>query len=325
MKPNPFVRYTAAFSAKWDGLSPTLQDEIRAELDKGFPPVVAVQTVFERHNLKQKLGEWISEGCVSAAQAGGVSFASDLTGRYFFLEKSFDMTGVSLSQRVTQLKFQENVVSTIQANLASQGRFNTLVTDLSQYTTEETLPKGLLELERQARRVMSGDVEAFDEFQTTLSHERSVALSALEDGNETVLKRSYARLVDAAEKLNDKGLDAAVEEAIDQKARSAAFRIAHTEMARAYGMAVKTDAKNDPECVGVEWTLSSAENHCDDCEEMDGKVFAVDEVPPYPLHPHCSCHLDKYYGDPENLEDMGGEETDDATIPDELLTNGEEG
>ena len=323
MKPSPFKRYADAFGDKWDALSPRLQTEILAEIDAGNPPVVAVGIVFKRNNIKEKLSDWISDGCIAAAEAGGVKFVSELTGRYYFLEKVFNADGVSLSNRVTSLKLQDDVVSTLQAHIVSQGRFNNLVTNLSEYSTEEPLRKGILELERQARRVMAGDVESFDEFKKTLAREKAVALSAIHDGDETVLQRAYLRVVKAAEKLNVASLDKAVENAIDQKARSAAFRIAQTEMAHAYGLAVKTDAASDPDCTGIEWTLSSAENHCDECEELDGNIYPVDELPEYPAHPHCSCHLDKYYGDEENVTGKS-DNPDDETIPEELLMESED-
>jgi hypothetical protein len=318
VRPSPFKRYADAFGARWDAISPELQQEILADIAAGKPPAIAVKVVFERHGIKEKIADWIAEGCLESAAAGGVKFASDLTGRFYFLNKTFNADSISLSERVTQLKFQDTVVSTLQANLASQDQFSRLVTDLAKYTTEEDLPQGLLELERQARRVMSGDVEAFDEFAATLKKEKAIALSAIHDGDETVLKRSYVKLTKAAESLNEKSLNYAVENAIDQKARSAAFRIAHTEMANAYGLAVRTDAARDTECTGIEWTLSSAENHCDVCDDLDGKVFALGELPEYPAHPHCSCHLDKYYGDESDVENKPGN-SDDETIPEELL------
>ena len=321
---NPFVRMLNTFQDNWEDLAPDLKDEISVELEKDVSPLLAVETVFKRHHLSDKLKQWISEACINAAEKGGVKFASDLTARHFFLNEVFEMDGKSLSSRVTKMAFKDDVVSTIQANLNSGERFGKLVTNLSQYTTEEKLPKGLLELEQQARRVMAGDVEAFTDFQKVLNQERSVAMSAIHDGDETVLKRSYLRLVNAAEKLQEDGLNAAVENAIDQKARSAAFRIAHTETARAYGMGVKTRADMDEDCTGIEWDLSSAENHCEICEDLDGQVFPVDELPEYPAHPHCSCVLSLYYGNKSELSDTDKYETDDTTIPEEMLVDDEE-
>ncbi len=322
-KPNPFSRVLNTFLSKWDDLSPDLKAEISVELDAGVAPFVAVSEVFKRHGLREKLKEWIADSCLGAAEKGGCTFTSNITGRYFFLEKSFSPDGITLSERVTQLKFQDDVVSTIQANLHNGERFGKLVNNISQYSTEESLPKGLLELEKSARKVIAGDTSEFQVFKKILAEEKSKALRALQDGNETVLKRSYVRLIKAAEKLNAEGLNKAVENAIDQKAKSAAFRIAHTETARAYGTAVKTQAKNDPDCTGIEWNLSSSEGHCEDCEDLDGQIFPIDKLPEYPAHPHCSCNLTLYYGDESQLSDERYE-TDDTTIPTELLVNDEE-
>jgi SPP1 gp7 family putative phage head morphogenesis protein len=306
------------FQDNWNDLSDNLKEQISMELDNGLTPFQAVSKVFKRNGLRDKLKLWISDACVAAAEKGGVQFASNLVGRNFFLSKSFAPDGVTLSSRVTRLEFQDDVVSTIQANLKAQEQFGRLVSKISQYSTEEDLPKGLRELESQARKVMAGDVGAFNDFNKVLKHEKAVALRAIDDGNETPLKRSYLRLTKAAEKLNEDGLNAAVENAVEQKARSAAFRIADTEVARAYGSAVRTKADRDPECTGIQWSISSSERVCEDCEDLDGKVFAKDDLPEYPFHPHCQCILDLYYGDTSDLEDHDLD-TDDSTIPDELL------
>lgn len=324
MKPNPFSRVLNKFMSNWDDLSPSLKTEISAQLETGATPYEAVAIVFKKHDLREKLAKWIADACIGGAEKGGVSFTSNLTGRNYFLGKVFEKDGVNLSARVTKLKFQDDVVSTIHANLVNGGRFDKLVKEISSYTTEETLPKGLVELERSARRVIAGNTSEFKDFQKTLAREKAAALRAMDDGNETVLKRSYMRLVKAAENLKADGLDKAVENAIDQKAKSAAFRIAHTETARAYGIGVRTAASNDEDCTGIEWTLSGAENHCDDCEELDGEIFPVDQLPEYPAHPHCSCILSLYYGPEDMLSEKDVGDTDDETIPDELLVNDEE-
>jgi SPP1 gp7 family putative phage head morphogenesis protein len=323
MKPNPFSRVLNKFMSNWDDLSPDLKVEISAQLDRGVAPYEAVSVVFKKHGLREKLKDWIADACIGGAEKGGVTFTSNLVGRNYFLEKSFDKDGLSLSARVTKLKFQDDVASTIHSNLVNQDRFDKLVKEISQYTTKEDLPKGLIELERSARRVIAGNTEEFQEFKKILSREKAAALRALDDGNETALKRSYVRLTKAAEKLDADGLDKAVEYAIDQKAKSAAFRIAHTETARAYGMATKTMAANDEMCTGIEWTLSSAENHCDDCDDLDGEIFPIDGLPEYPAHPHCSCILTPFYGPEDQVSDPD-EEPDDSTIPVELLANDED-
>jgi hypothetical protein len=324
MKPSPFARVMNVFNSSWEDLAPDLQSEILALVERGVSPVKAVQSVFKSHNLVDKLKLWISTACVDAAENGGVKFVSDLVGRNFFLNKAFQPDGVSLSKRVTKMAFQKDVVSEIQSNLDNEERFGTLVTNLAEYTTEEELPQGLLELERMARKVMAGDVEAFDDFNKVLKREKATALRAIKSGDETPLKRSYLRITKAADRLNEAGLDSAVDRAINQKARAAAYRIAHTETARAYGAAVRTEANNDEDCVGIMWDLSSGEGHCEECEELDQQIFPVDELPEYPAHPHCSCNLSKFYGDKSELTTKDFGDTDDSTIPNDLLLDTED-
>jgi hypothetical protein len=320
-KKNPYARALNTYQSNWNDIEPDLRDEISAELAKGATAIVAVEIVFERHGLSDKLKQWISEACVSAAEKGGVTFTSNLTGRHFFLNKVFAPDGVNLSERVTKLAFQDDVVSTIQANLTSGESFGKLVTQLSKYTTEEDLPKGLLELESMARKVMAGDVESFNAFNKVLNREKSIALRAIDDGNETVLKRSYVRLVNAAERLQEDGLNAAVESAIEKKARAAAWRIADYETSHAYGVAVLTDAKNDEDATGIDWDIT--EGACEECEAIaEESPYTVENCPTYPAHPHCHCELRKHYGD--DVESNKGEVGDNETIPDEMLVNEEE-
>jgi hypothetical protein len=142
------------------------------------------------------------------------------------------------------------------------------------------------------------------------------------EGDETVLQRSYMRVVKAAEKLNEKGLNSAIENAIDKKARSNAFRIAHNEAARAYGIGFRTRVKRDEDATGATWELSSGEGHCDECEALDGRNFAIDDLPEYPAHPNCECLLTVFYGDKSELENHD-EDVDDSTLPDDLIQEAE--
>jgi len=41
----------------------------------------------------------------------------------------------------------------------------------------------------------------------------------------------------------------------------------------------------------VEWLAALDERTCDECDDLNGKKFPIDEVPNCPLHPTCRCVL----------------------------------
>lgn len=93
--------------------------------------------------------------------------------------------------------------------------------------------------------------------------------------------------------MNGKGIDdisSDIEEAVDGIGRDRARLLARTETMTAFNSA----AKQQYDRVGVtevEWYTSHLENVCDDCDELDGQRFPIDEAPPCPFHPNCPCIL----------------------------------
>jgi len=318
---NPFTKYTDEFLRRWDDLAPALKDEIWEKIDQGKTPSRAVRSVFEENDLRDKLRDWFSDVQIGAVEVGIKGVVSveknELAMRKWFLNTHFQADDLSLSQRVTRLDLQADVISTIQANFIASNGVTKLASDLSEFTTEEDLRKGIRELETAARKVIAGDTKEFREFQKILKREQRYAESLIEGGNETVLQRAYMRVVKAAAKLNAQGLDKAIENAIDKKARSNAFRLAHNEAARAYGIGARTRA-SATNATGLTWELSSGEGHCNTCEELSGKHYATDDLPEYPAHPNCECNLTPFYGDDSELEDHD-QLVDTMTLPEKFI------
>lgn len=46
-----------------------------------------------------------------------------------------------------------------------------------------------------------------------------------------------------------------------------------------------------------EWSSILDDNTCEDCEALDGEIFASDEVPDFPQHAGCRCDLIPDIGD----------------------------
>lgn len=77
----------------------------------------------------------------------------------------------------------------------------------------------------------------------------------------------------------------------------AARRLARTEITAAAGRATINSSIANPFVNGVQWRLSARHPKIDICDDYarggqngDG-IYAPDQVPPYPPHPHCLCAL----------------------------------
>jgi SPP1 gp7 family putative phage head morphogenesis protein len=77
---------------------------------------------------------------------------------------------------------------------------------------------------------------------------------------------------------------------IEDIGESRARTIARTETMTA----VNTGAMDQYKASGVErveWVGAVDAQSCEDCDELDGKVWDIDEAPVPPLHPNCRCSL----------------------------------
>lgn len=79
-----------------------------------------------------------------------------------------------------------------------------------------------------------------------------------------------------------------------------ALRLARTEMAAAFGEGTVSGAKFSPACEGLKWTLGTTHPRPDICNDyaMGGNgegVYQWYEIPAFPAHPNCICHLVPIY------------------------------
>jgi hypothetical protein len=77
----------------------------------------------------------------------------------------------------------------------------------------------------------------------------------------------------------------------------AARRLSRTEITAAAGRSFLNASLMNPYVEGVKWNLSPSHPKVDICDDNasggpDGNgVYAVEDVPQYPAHPHCLCYL----------------------------------
>ena len=260
----------------------------------------------------------------AAVSAGAASeiYSRDLVAREWFLNHYFPDDPLTLSKRVTALKFQDQVAESIRANMAAGANLRSLADELSDYTTVEDVNKTIREIERMARRVIAGDTEEYAEFQKLVRSARDDALAMIESNQPSKLGKAYARVSDAAESLNEAALDRAIENALEKKALSNAFRIATTEISKAVNVGEFTRASDDEDCLAMELVLSPAGNNCDDCVDLaetdNGAgpgIWPMDQVPATPIHPRCRCRLLPVYKLPEDTDPDFGVDSEDYDGP----------
>jgi SPP1 gp7 family putative phage head morphogenesis protein len=82
--------------------------------------------------------------------------------------------------------------------------------------------------------------------------------------------------------------------------------LARTEIIRAHHIATIQEYRNwgvEGITVKGEWKTAGDDRVCSKCEQLEGKIFTLDEIEPMiPLHPLCRCialpyieELQKYY------------------------------
>jgi SPP1 gp7 family putative phage head morphogenesis protein len=217
----------------------------------------------------------------------------------------------SLSQRITDLDFEDDIIQAIQDNILAGASLSNLVNHLSDYTTNEDLPQYIRSIAVQARQVMNDELEYPDFVQTLMDVKADLLdfIDKSEDkdlesfGMSTELQEAYLKVVNAAENLNDAGLTDAIENAINQKALSNAFRIATTETNRVYNQTVYENAHDDEDVVAFRLQLSQGPNNCDECYDLSLDFYDVDSVPMTPVHPRCRCHIVPVYILPEGIDE----------------------
>lgn len=56
-------------------------------------------------------------------------------------------------------------------------------------------------------------------------------------------------------------------------------------------VAVAVTRRNSRHVDALLWETELDERVCEDCDELEGKVFSPDDVPSCPMHPNCRCRL----------------------------------
>lgn len=224
-----------------------------------------------------------------------------------FLNETWTSDKMTLSKRLhgNNIQMRTTIIDTVTAAMKQAKSFVEMARDLYKgygkggVIKQADLPEYLSKMAIAARKVASGDVLAYKEFQTSLGAAKTQVAKLSGNGAPTkALKAAYTDLIKAAEKLQVKALDKAVNTAVQERSRYYSERISRTEIARAFAEGVVAKTMDDPDVVGYRWTLGSRHPRFDICDfhanadifGMGAGIFPKGKLPDMPAHPHCHCY-----------------------------------
>lgn len=309
-------RQLEAFSKRYGTQGYLMKARIEILMKQGKSPEDAVRQVFREFGVEDWLQVNVAQVIVGTAQdALGKEAASTLSTAAILeaLSNPWDGSGLTLSEKIHGASnvMLNDVIST----LRDQIRRNKTVKDTAQalydgyksghVVREQELPQYLDELTRWTRRSRENlSQEELKDLQRSIRKVRYQADDLVDDrATYNHFRTSLRELMDKLEHGSEKAAQRALQNAIQEKSRYVAERIARTEGARARYDAFIAQAGEDEDVVAYKWKLGSrhpAEDICDMYVNADlyglGKgVFPKDKVIPQPAHPHCLCHYAPVY------------------------------
>ncbi len=309
-------RQLEAFSKRYGTQGYLMKARIEILMKQGKSPEDAVRQVFREFGVEDWLQVNVAKVIVGTAQdALGKEAASALSTAAILeaLSNPWDGSGLTLSEKIHGASnvMLNDVIST----LREQIRRNKTVKDTAQalydgyksghVVREQQLPQYLDELTRWTRRSRENlSQEELKDLQRSIRKVRYQADDLVDDRSTyNHFRTSLRELMDKLEHGSEKAAQRALQNAIQEKSRYVAERIARTEGARARYDAFMAQAGEDEDVVAYKWKLGSrhpAEDICDMYANADlyglGKgVFPKDKVIPQPAHPHCLCHYAPVY------------------------------
>ena len=309
-------RQLEAFSKRYGTQGYLMKARIEILMKQGRSPEDAVRQVFREFGVEDWLQVNVAQVIVGTAQdALGKEAASTLSTAAILeaLSNPWDGSGLTLSEKIHGASnvMLNDVIST----LREQIRRNKTVKDTAQalydgyksghVVREQELPQYLDELTRWTRRSRENlSQEELKDLQRSIRKVRYQADDLVDDRSTyNHFRTSLRELMDKLEHGSEKAAQRALQNAIQEKSRYVAERIARTEGARARYDAFMARNGEDEDVVAYKWKLGSrhpAEDICDMYANADlyglGKgIFPKDKVVPQPAHPHCLCHYAPVY------------------------------
>lgn len=309
-------RQLEAFSKRYGTQGYLMKARIEILMKQGKSPEDAVRQVFREFGVEDWLQVNVAKVIVGTAQdALGKEAASTLSTAAILeaLSNPWDGRGLTLSEKIHGAS--NTMLNDIITTVRKQIHLNKTVKDTAQalydgyksghVVRQQELPKYMDELTRWTRRSRENLSEAeVKDLQRAIRKVKYQADDLVDDrATYNHFRTSLQELMDKLEHGSEKAAQRALQNAIQEKSRYVAERIARTEGARARYDAFIAQAGEDEDVVAYKWKLGSrhpAEDICDMYANADlyglGKgVFPKDKVTAQPAHPHCLCHYAPVY------------------------------
>ena len=291
-KKSDLFKFIDVIDSKYAALSKKLVSSITTGISKGLKPAAAVDAAFKLHNVNAAVKDMIYTELAEVAAAGyGVKTTTKPDKiKSYFIGKTWPGDDLTLSARVNKLNLKTSITNTVKAQFNKNLNLNNLAVSIQeQGLNYGTLPNHLTEL---AGKAGDRDVKKF-----IRKSRRRVEMLSRSGAPNSMLVATYDDVINRVEKGSARQLKKAIEQAVNEKARYNAMRIARTEMAKAHGLMHDFKASLDSDVVGVKYTLSTRHKIFDICDYhttvdaygMGDGVYPKNRHPPYPFHPHCMC------------------------------------
>lgn len=127
-------------------------------------------------------------------------------------------------------------------------------------------------------------------------------LTLIEGVEEEAKKKIIQALTDGL--IKGSGIDSLIDGLLDlglDFSRSKAETIARTEVMYALNQGAINRYSQDG-FTHVEWLAGPDDRCCDECLELDGKIFPINNIPDLPVHPNCRCTVTAVVVDEEDEE-----------------------
>ncbi len=200
-----------------------------------------------------------------------------------------------LSDKVYNLGLRQIVTEELNKAIKAGKTYQSFAVSLQEkrVVLKDALPQYIQDYLKRTRRHIS-DKEAQKEL---IAITKRLDRLAQNGAPNKALKASYLNLVEKSLTANKDQFKKAVRVALNEKARYNSERLARTEIAKAYGYAQDYEALNDPDVIGIKYSLSSRHRIYDICDFHTGAdlygmgkgVYPKKRHAPYPFHPNCTC------------------------------------
>lgn len=309
-------RLLAEFSKKYGELGQKIAEEIWKEINEGISPGKAVRDVLDANHLEAWMSDQVMPILVQTASSQlSPEMAALITAREMqrALSLPWDGSGMTLSEKIHGAS--EDIRKRITETLTEQLRWNQTTRETAQalydgyhashVVRQQALPKYVQQLMAVYRR--NKGVISSKDYEDIMRQLRKVQRQYEGLVNDTVtynhFKTTLAGLTDAILQGSDKLVWNALWQAVQEKSRYVAERIARTEGARAWYDGFQARYGADDRVLAYRWKLGSRHPHFDICDlyaEADlyglgNGIFPKDKAPPLPAHPHCLCHYSPIY------------------------------